>query len=300
MSAWPPIPLADWRDTCTTLHLWSQVVGKIRLALAPPLNHWWHVTFYVTARGLTTSPMPHGERALQLDFDFIDHCLDLTTSDGGRRQVPLVPMTVADFYDAVMQALAELEAPVSIWPVPVEIPDPVTPFPDDRHHASYDGAAVNRFWRVLVRTDRLFDTFNGEFLGKASPSHFFWGGFDLAATRFSGRPAPPHPGGFPNIADWVVREAYSHEVASAGFWPGSGPVNDAAFYAYAYPEPKGYAETTVEPAEAYYHPELREFVLPYEAVRQASDPDRALLAFLRSTYAAAADRGGWNRTALER
>lgn len=299
-SAWPSLALAEWRDTYATLHRWSQIVGKIRLALAPPINHWWHVTLYVTSRGLTTSPMPHGERTLQIDFDFVDHRLAITTTDGEARFVALAPMTVADFYRGVMNALEDLGLPVRIWPVPVEIPDPIVRFTDDHEHESYDPECARRFWRILVQADRGLTVFRGRFLGKSSPSHFFWGGFDLAATRFSGRPAPPHPGGIPNVGDFVAREGYSHELSSAGFWPGGGPVDEPVFYAYAYPEPAGFREARVEPAEAYYHEPLGEFVLPYEAVRRASDPDRTLLAFLQSTYEPAADLGGWDRTALER
>jgi hypothetical protein len=300
VSAWPTLSLAEWGDTYATLHRWSQIVGKIRLAQAPPVNHWWHVTLYVTSRGLTTSPMPHGDRSFQIDFDFVDHQLVITASDGQKRSLPLAPMSVADFYQGVMSALEELGLPVRIWPMPVEIPDPITRFTDDREHASYDPDVVSRFWHILLQADRVLTGFRGRFLGKASPSHFFWGGFDLAATRFSGRPAPPHPGGIPNVGDFVNREAYSHEVSSAGYWPGGGGIDDAAFYAYAYPEPAGFREARVEPAEAYYHDTMRLFLLPYEVVRGATDPDRAVLSFLQSTYEAAADHGDWDRAALER
>lgn len=299
-AAWPNLPLAEWRDTYATLHRWGQIVGKIRLACASPINHWWHVTLYVTSRGLTTSPMPHGGRSFQIDFDFVDHRLVITTTDGEVRSLALAPMTVADFYSGLMNTLQELELPVAIWPMPVEIPDPIVPFPEDREHASYDPDAANRFWRILVQADRVLTGFRGRFLGKASPSHFFWGGFDLAATRFSGRTAPPHPGGIPNCGDFVAREGYSHEVSSAGFWPGGGAIDEAAFYSYAYPEPAGFREARVEPAEAYYHSRLGEFVLPYEAVRRSSDPVGDLEAFLQTTYEAAADRGGWDRARLER
>ncbi len=298
--AWPELPLASWSDTYATLHRWLQVVGKIRMACAAPLPHWWHVTLYVTARGLTTSAMPHGGRAFQIDFDFLDHRLIVETSDGGIRSLPLVPMTVADFHTAVMGILDEMRLPVRIWTRPVEIPDPVVPFPDDREHRSYDPAAVERLWRILLQSDRILTAFRGEFLGKASPTHFFWGAFDLASTRFSGREAPPHPGGYPNVGLHVMREAYSHEVWSAGFWPGGPPVDEPVYYAYAYPEPEGFAAAPPAPAEAGYHEGLREFVLPYEAVRSAADPDGALRAFLLSTYEAAADRGRWDRAALER
>jgi hypothetical protein len=300
LNAWPSLSLAEWRDTCATLHLWSQIIGKIRLTLAPPLNHWWHVTLYVTSRGLTTSVMPHHDRALQIDFDFVDHRLEVAASDGQTRSIPLRAMAVADFYDSVMGALDSMGAPVSIWPVPVEIPDPILPFPEDRVHASYDPEYANRFWRLLLRSDRTLNRFRGRFLGKSSPSHFFWGGCDLASTRFSGRTAPPHPGGFPNVPLRVMREAYSHEVWSAGFWPGGGALDDAAFYAYAYPEPAGFSEARVDPDPAYYHGELREFILPYEAVHRSGDPDEMLLRFLQSTYEAAADNAAWDRAALER
>jgi len=299
VNAWPALPLAEWADTYATLHRWTQVVGKIRLAQAPPVNHWWHVTLYVTARGLTTSPMPHGDRTFQIDFDFLDHGLVVSASDGEVRILPLAPMTVADFYAEVMEILDRMDLPVRIWPRPVEIPDPIARFPDDREHRSYDRDAAERVWRILVQADRALTAFRGDFLGKASPSHFFWGAFDLAATRFSGRTAPPHPGGFPNVGISVMREAYSHELWSAGFWPG-GAGEEALFYAYSYPEPDGFSAGAAAPAAAFYHTGLREFVLPYEAVRQAADPDRDVRAFLQSTYDAAADLGGWDRAALER
>jgi len=300
LSAWPSLPLAEWADTYATLHRWSQVVGKVRLACATPLNHWWHVTLYVTSRGLTTSPMPHGDRSFQVDFDFVDHRLTITTSDGETRALALAPMTVADFYRSVLAMLDDLALPVRVWPMPVEIPDPIVSLADDREHGAYDPDAVNRFWRILIQADRVLTGFRGRFLGKASPSHFFWGGFDLAATRFSGRTAPPHPGGIPNVGDFVALEGYSHELSSAGFWPGGGGIDDAAFYAYAYPEPPGFRDARVEPVETYYHDTMRLFLLPYEAVRRAADPDGALLAFLQSTYEAAAELGEWDRTALER
>ena len=298
-SLWPVLPsLSDWEDTCATVHLWTQVVGKVRLAAGPDLNHWWGVALYVTPRGLTTGPMPTAGGVFQIDFDFIAHALHVTTSDGQSRSFDLEPMTVAEFYRRTMAALDALGIDVEIWPVPVELPE-VTPFAEDTEHASYDRDAVHAFWRALVAADRVFDAFRARFVGKSSPSHFFWGAFDLAVTRFSGRPAPPHPGGYPNVADWVMREAYSHEVASAGFWPGTG-LGDAAFYAYAYPTPDGFAERSVEPDAAYFHDDLGEFVLPYEAVRTADDPDATLMAFLQSTYEAAADLAGWDRAALER
>jgi hypothetical protein len=295
---WPVLHLAEWKDTCATLQLWTQIVGKIRLAQTPWLNHSWHVALYVSARGLTTSPIPFGARPLEIEFDFIDHVLWLRTGDGESRQVALRPQAVADFYAKVMAALDALGMPVRINQTPNEIPDGI-PFSEDRVHAAYDRDAANRFWRILVQAHRVFSTFRTAFLGKVSPVHFFWGSFDLAVTRFSGRRAPRHPGGVPALPDAVAQEAYSHEVSSAGFWPGGGPVDDAAFYSYAYPAPDGFAEAAVRPAAAYFSKELGEFVLPYEAVRTAPDPDAALMDFLQSTYAAAADLGHWDRAALE-
>lgn len=296
---WPELLAADWRDTRDTLHLWTQVIGKIRLTLTPWLNHSWHVALYVTARGLTTGPMPAGGHSLQIDFDFIDHVLRLALSDGRSRAVALKPMTVADFYAAVMAALAELGLAVAIRTMPCEIPDAV-PFDQDRTHAAYDADYANRFWRVLASTHAVMSQFRTGFLGKASPVHFFWGSFDLAVTRFSGRTAPPHPGGVPNLPDAVAREAYSHEVSSAGFWPGGGgPIEEAAFYSYAYPAPAGFGAATVKPDAAYFSEALGEFLLPYEAVRTARDPDGALMDFLTSTYEAAADLAKWDRAALD-
>jgi hypothetical protein len=296
---WPSLPLADWADTCATLHLWTQVVGKIRLALAPMMNHWWQVPLYVTVRGLTTSAMPYGGRAFQIDFDFVDHRLVIAVSDGRTDGFALTPRSVASFHREVMDRLRALALPVHIWTMPVEIPDAI-PFEQDEAHAAYDREHANRFWRILVQSERVFNAFRGRFLGKVSPVHFFWGSFDLAVSRFSGRRAPPHPGLAPNLGPWVMREAYSHEVSSAGFWPGTGPMGTPAFYAYAYPDPPGFAEAKVRPEAAYWHPDLSEFVLPYDAVRHSTAPDEDLLAFLESTYAAAADRGGWDRAALER
>ncbi len=297
--AWPPLPLDEWRDSYATLHLYSQIVGKTRLALAPIENHWWEVVLYVTSRGLTTSPMPFDGRAVQVDFDFVDHQLLARTSDGASASFALVPRTVADFYDEYMKLLDGLGVAVKIWPVPVELPE-VIPFAKDREHRSYDPDAVNRFWRVLVQSERVMRAFRAKFMGKASPVQFFWGSFDLAATRFSGRSAPPHPGGAPNVGDWVMREAYSRELSSAGFWPGSGPVEEPAYYSYAYPEPAGFADALVTPEAAYYDSTMREFILPYEAVRLAGSPDKALMEFLQSTYDAAANLGKWDRAALER
>jgi len=294
---WPPLPYAAWQDSCATLQLWTQIVGKIRLALAPPLNHWWHVPLYLTARGLTTSPMPYGSRIFQIDFDFIGHRLLIDVSDGRREAMALSPCPVAEFYAEVMGRLRALGFEPRIWPMPVEIADPIR-FDEDRVHAAYDGAAVNRFWQALVKIDPVLKVFRGEFLGKASPVHFFWGSFDLAVTRFSGRPAPPPPR-HKLIPDAVNREAYSHEVSSAGFWPGNGGFGEAAFYSYAYPQPPGFADVAVA-APGYYHRDLGEFILPYDAVRRADAPSRMLRDFLRQTYAAAADLGHWERTALER
>ena len=297
---WPALPpLKDWQDTLHALHMWAQIVGKIRLKLAPWLNHSWGSALYVTTRGLTTSPIPYGTRTFAIDFDFVEHTLHIVTSEGSKRSFALQPLSVADFYRQTRWALCELDVEVQIWPLPVEVPDPIQPFPDDKEHASYDADAVHRFWRALVQADRVFTDFRARYIGKVSPVHFFWGAYDLAVTRFSGRPAPKHPGGVPNCADWVMEEAYSHEVSSAGFWPGTG-LGEAAFYAYAYPEPDGFREYATEPAAAYYHEEMGEFVLPYEAVRTAMDPDGVLLAFLQTTYEAAADLADWDRAALER
>jgi hypothetical protein len=300
-SAWPPLPLGDWADTYTTLHRWMQIVGKTRLALAPHQNHWWQATLYITARGLGTSPIPYEQRSFEIDFDFLDHRLVARTSDASTRSIPLAPRSVADFYREYVAMLAALGMAPRIWPVPVEMGDTI-PFTEDRAHASYDGDAAQRCWRILMQTDRVLKQFRGRFIGKSSPSHFWWGSFDLACTRFSGRRAPLHPGGIPNCPDYVTREAYSHECISAGWWPGSvgGPVAEPAFYAYAYPEPAGYPDAAVGPAAATYHPVMREWILPYEAVRTARDADRALLEFLQTTYETAAERGGWDRGELER
>ena len=302
--AWTALPLDAWRDTYATLHMWTQIVGKTRLALAPMENHWWQVALYVTPRGLTTSAMPYGMRTLEADFDFLDHQLYVRTSDGVTQAVPLVPQSVADFYAAYRTALRSLDVDVHIMPRPVEVVTAI-PFAQDREHASYDGEAARRCWRVLMQADRVLKRFRGRFLGKASPVHFFWGSFDLAATRFSGRPAPRHPGGAPNCPDYVMVEAYSHECASCGFWPGNwaggtGGLQEPAFYAYAYPEPEGYADCPIRPDGAQYNKEMREFILPYDALRRAPKPDEALLAFAQSTYESAANLGHWDRAALER
>jgi len=296
---WTRLPLDQWQDTYETLHLWTQIIGKIRLSQMPWINHSWHVPFYVTANGLTTSLIPYNSRGFEIDLDFIDHRLDVAISDGKYRSFVLKPMSVADFYRKTMRALEELNIDVRIWQMPVEIPDPIQPFSENTKQTSYDPEAVNRFWRALLQVHRVFTTFRASFIGKVSPVHFFWGAFDLAVTRFSGRTAPKHPGGVPNCADWVMEEAYSHEVSSAGFWPGAG-LGEAAFYSYAYPEPSGFSEYRVRPDGAYYHKGLREYILPYEAVRTADAPDTVLLAFLQSTYEAAADLAGWDRDALER
>jgi hypothetical protein len=296
--SWPPLPLEAWRDTRDTLHMWTQVVGKVRLALAPPENHWWHVPLYLTARGLSTSPMPVGGRALQIDFDFLDDKLLLRLSDGPHQEVALRPRSVADFYQAVMAALHALEVPVRIWPVPVEVADPI-PFERDTRHAAYDAQQVRRFWRVMLSSQAVLQRFRSRFLGKSSPVHFFWGSFDLASTRFSGRPAPEHPT-TPGVPDRITREAYSHEVWSAGFWPGDERFTQPIFYAYAYPAPPKFDEGPVMPAAAHFDRTLGEFVLPYEAIRTDARPDEAVTAFLQSTYEAAASRGGWDRAALER
>ena len=296
---WPPLPLEGWRETFATLHLWTQMVGKTRLALSPMENHWWQVALYVTPRGLTTSPIPHGHRTFEVSFDFVDHLLAARASDGETRTLPLEARPVADFYRDYLALLQSLGIDVRIRPHPSEI-DGAIPFPDDRVHAAYDPEAARRCWRVLVQADRVLKRFRGRFLGKSSPVHFWWGAFDIACTRFSGRPAPRHPGGVPNLPDYVAVEGYSHECISAGWWPGGGPLAEPAFYAYAYPEPPGCPEAEVRPAAAYYHPELHEWILPYDAVREAPDPDAALLDFLQSTYEAAANLGGWDRAALER
>ena len=296
---WPPLPFDEWKDTLATLHRWTQMVGKTRLALAPMTNHWWQVTLYLTARGLTTSPMPVGQRTVEIEFDFLDHVLAARTSDGASRRMRLAPRSVADFHREYRTLLRSLDVEAKIWPVPVEMPEAV-PFTDDVVHASYDAGAAHRCFRVLAQADRVLKEFRGGFLGKCSPVHFWWGGFDLSCTRFSGRRAPLHPAGLPNLADRVTREAYSHECVSAGWWPGGGVLREPAFYAYAYAEPAGLSAAAIRPREAYYHRELREFILPYDAVRTAARPDEMLLAFLQSTYEAAADLLGWDRAALER
>ncbi len=297
-AAWPELPIASWRETYDTLHLWTQIVGKIRFERAPWLNHSWHVALYVTTRGLTTSPIPDGNRTFQIDFDFIDHALRISTSDGAKRQFALSGQSVASFYAAVMADLAGLGIHIAIDEMPNELPDPIR-FSQDRQHASYDPGAVRRFLQILVNVDRVFKQFRTGFLGKASPVHFFWGSFDLAVTRFSGRRAPRHPGGVPHLSDEVACEAYSHEECSAGFWPGSGAIDYPAFYSYAYPEPRGFRTVKVQPESAFFSEALGEFILPYDAVRTAEAPDQVLLDFLQSTYDAAANAAKWDRDALE-
>ena len=296
--AWPSLPFEEWRETLATLHMWTQVVGKVRLAQAPHVNHWWQVPLYVTSSGLTTSPMPYEQRTFQIDFDFIDHHLRITTSDGDARELKLAPRTVADFYSELMSLLKELGLEVKIWTTPVEVPDPV-PFEQDEVHASYDPVYAKRFWLSLVQCERVFQRFRSDFTGKCSPIHFFWGSFDLAVTRFSGRRAPEHPG-TPGVADSITREAYSHEVSSAGFWPGGPALPEPIFYSYAYPEPEGFKEFRVGPEAAYYNNDFKEFVMPYEAVRTSDDPDAALLEFLQTTYEAAETQAHWDRASLER
>jgi hypothetical protein len=297
--AWPELPYPEWKDGCATLHLWTQIVGKIRMTKTPWINHSWHVTLYVTPRGLSTSPISEGERQFQIDFDFIDHRLIVLVSDGRIREMALEPMAVADFHARLLALFAELDIDVRINEMPNEIPDAIR-FGEDRVHDAYDPDYANRFWRALLQIDRVFRRFRAGFCGKCSPVHLFWGSFDLAVTRFSGRPAPAHPGGIPNLPDAVTREAYSQEVSSAGFWPGGGPIDYAAFYAYAYPVPEGFANQAVSPEAAFFDADLGEFLLPYHAVRTAADPDAALLSFLQSSYEAAARTARWDRAALER
>lgn len=299
VNGWPQLPpLKDWEDTCATLHMWTQIAGKIRLTCSPDINHSWGSTLYLTTRGLTTSPIPCGTFTFAIDFDFIEHALRITTSRDTGCSITLEPMPVADFYHKTMQALAELGIEVRILARPVEV-EVAIPFEKDDQHASYDANAVALFWQALVRIDCVLKEFRSRFIGKVSPVHFFWGAFDLAVTRFSGRTAPKHPGGAPNVAARIMEEAYSHELSSAGFWPGTG-FGEAAFYAYAYPAPDGFAQYPVQPEAAYFHDKLGEFILPYEAVRGAGDPERTLLSFLQTTYEAAATLAHWDRAGLER
>src|SRR6202051_652902 len=291
--AWPALPLSAWADTYATLHMWTQIAGKVRLALSPHVNHWWEVPLYVSARGLTTSPIPYGKGVFEVQIDFIDHRLEVTTPGGETKSSPLEPRTVAEFHAEFFSLLQSLGIDVKIWNMPVEIPNPIR-FDEDRVHGSYDPHYAHSFWRILVTVDAIFKEFRCRFLGKVSPVHFFWGSFDLAVTRFSGRRAPDRPG-----ADAMTREAYSHEVSSAGFWPGGGDIAGPAFYSYAAPEPPGFAERKVRPQAAFYHPQLKEFLLMYDDVRAAASPKTALMEFLQSTYDAAADLGSWDRKRLE-
>ena len=291
---WPSLQLDSWKDTYVTLHMWTQMVGKVRLRLTPLVNHWWNVPLYVTARGLTTSRIPYEQRAFELWFDFIGHALVLETSDGILKKLPLAPRSVAEFYEEFMGMLRSAGIHVKIWRMPVEIPKPI-PFDQDRVHHSYDAQSVERFWRILLSVDSVFNQFRSRFIGKSSPVHFFWGSFDLAVSRFSGRRAPERPG-----ADSMTREAYSHEVSSVGFWPGGGDVKDAAFYSYMAPEPQGFKDALVRPRAAYYDKQLGEFLLMFEEVRKAESPTASLLEFCQSTYEAGARLGNWDRTALER
>jgi Family of unknown function (DUF5996) len=294
---WPDLSYSAWSETLATLHLWTQIVGKIRLTLTPWLNHGWQTPLYVTARGLGTSPIPIGAETFEIEFDFVAHRLNVRTSRGAEQFLPLRPQSVADFFSALIDLLDRMGIRVAIKETPNEVPDPIR-FSEDRMHATYDAAAAHRFWRALAQADRIFKLFRSGFIGKASPVHFFWGSFDLAVTRFSGRPAPPHPGGVPGLPDDVAREAYSHEVSSAGFWPGNAAFPRAAFYSYAYPEPAGFRDRKITPGGA-FDTTLGEFILPYETVARAGEPDALLLDFLSTTYAAAADAGGWDRAALE-
>ena len=297
--AWPELPLEAWSDTYATLHMWTQIVGKLRLTQSPWVNHSWHVTLYVTPTGLSTSPIPYENRTFQVDFDFIAHRLIIRSNDGREGGFPLQPQSVAEFYRRLMEEMGQLGLSVSIHKKPNEVADPV-PFDQDETHSAYDPEYANRFWRVLVQADRVFKQFRARFIGKCSPVHFFWGAPDLAVTRFSGRRAPEHPGGIPNLPDGVTREAYSHEVSSCGFWPGGGAISYAAFYSYAYPEPAGFAEAPVKLGAAFFSTDLREFILPYDTVRQSESPDDTLLEFLQTTYEAAAELAHWDRSSLER
>jgi hypothetical protein len=295
-TAWPHLTPPPWDDTRDTLHLWTQIVGKVRLGLMPMINHWWQVPLYVSSRGLTTSLMHTGDRGVEIEFDFVDHVLDLRTTNGERRRVALRPGSVASFYAATTAALDELGVKVRLFARPTEVVEAI-PFDQDELHRSYDADAAHRFWLALVQAHRVMVQFRAGFIGKASPVHFFWGGADLATTRFSGRRAPKHPGGVPNSPDWVQEMAYSHELSSCGYWPGGS--DEGSFYAYAYPQPYGFADWHVEPAAAYYDDQLGEFLLPYAAVRTASDPDAALSSFFQTTYEAAAELAGWDRESLE-
>jgi hypothetical protein len=296
---WPDLPFSAWSGTCDTLHLWTQIAGKVRIALTPLINHWWNATFRVTSRGLALRATPYAEGTFDVLFDFVDHQLRVVTSGGRAESFALRPMTVADFYGAFMRTLTGLGIGVRIWTMPGEIENAI-PFEQDTAHAQYDSAYIRKFHQTLLSADRVMNEFRSRFLGKASPVHFFWGSFDLAVTRFSGHTAPPPKGKTPNVAGWVMAEAYSHEVASCGFWPGNGGYGRAAFYVYAYPEPEGYGDTRLQTGGAFYDTNLGQFILPYDDVRQAGDPEALLLGFLQETYAAAADLAKWDRPALER
>ena len=297
---WPALPFPEWAETQATLHRWIQCLGKTRLACSPRQNHWWHTALYLTSRGLTTSPMPGGAGTFEVELDFIDHQLRIHCSSGGNAAMRLVPMTVADFFRRYLELLRQAKVGIKLNPLPMELPD-VLPLDRDTTHASYEPDAARRCWEVLARVDLVLKRWRGRFLGKSSPSHFWWGAFDLACTRFSGREAPPHPGGVPNCPDFVTREAYSHECASVGWWPGTaGILEEPAFYAYAYPEPEGYRDARMAPTDAYYHQAFREWILPYDTVRSAGNPERMLTTFCESTYRAAAELAGWDRAALER
>jgi hypothetical protein len=298
LEVWPSLPFQSWQDTYATLHLWTQIIGKIRLRQMPWINHSWHAPLYVTPRGLTTSTVPHGSRTFEIIFDFLAHQLVIQADSGAEQALSLRPQTVADFYGELLRTLKEMDLPVTIHHRPNEVENPI-PFEEDRVHASYDPEFANRHWRILTQVDRVFREFRSRFIGKNSPVHFFWGSFDLAVTRFSGRTAPRHPGGVTNLPDWVAREAYSHELSSAGFWAGGGAHPFPLFYSYGYPEPPGYSAAPVKPDAAFYSHDFKEFVLPYDAVREARDPDATLMEFLESTYLAAAELGGWDRSALE-
>ena len=296
---WPELPLAEWQETCATLHLWTQIVGKIRLTKSPWVNHSWHVAHYLTPSGLTTSPIVEGNRQFQIDFDFINHRLLVISSDGRHAEFNLSPMTVADFFSSLREMLSKMDISVEIDELPNEVVDPIR-FSEDTKHKAYDAEYANRFWRILLQSDRIFKAFRARFTGKCSPVHFFWGSFDLAVTRFSGREAPEHPGGIPHLPDAVTREAYCREVSSAGFWPGGGGIDYPAFYSYAYPAPDGFSKSVIAPSAGFFDTNLGEFVLPYDDVRTSDDPDGTVLTFLQSTYEAAADLAMWDRAMLER
>ncbi|WP_372636935.1 DUF5996 family protein [Fodinibius sp.] len=298
--SWPELPaLADWQETLEVVHLWSQIVGKIRLKNMPWINHCWHVPLYVSARGLSTSLIPHASGSFEIEFNFIYHRLDIRKIDGKKASFTLDSMSVADFYDKTLDNLKQLNLETEIYPMPVELPDPIVPFPENTQQAPYDAEAVHQFWKTLTHVQRVFTQFRSNFMGKVSPVHFFWGAFDLAVTRFSGRTAPKHPGGVPNCPDWVMEKSYSHELSSAGFWPGTG-FGEAAFYSYAYPEPEGYRDSVIKPQDALYNEDLGDYLLPYQAVKNASNPDETLLDFLQTTYKAEAVNGKWDREALEK